>query len=530
MSGDQYGRYDDTDQNTFYYVPPMPPAPPAPPPAPADGARAVAVAVLNLSGLGLGYALVRRWVLMGLCWAATAVLLFVALPADPDGVPDSALVLYGVFLAAAAAHGARVGLRTPLAGLRRAPLALGLGLLLLVVPAAGVVLYDDARDEATQQMLLDRLDEADRLVQAAGDRSFESARADYRKALSVYADLRSDHPGSRAAERVPARMKTYYTTVGAPYAQGDYCQAVEPLKYLRTVPKSLPGTDLGALRTWPDDRLATSLYECASKALTAGEATWASQYGELLSTFPESDQSAKVEPSVAAAVTRTQKDLNGAEPCSAVQRLSTLGSQIDGLQAGQADVGAALDKDAQRAAGSADAGAYTCGVDQYRDGDFEAARTTMAEYVSDHKSAKNAALATKIAIAAEVAQTVPAAGRKLPTNRTGGSISVTVQNDSPDEVTVLYTGPVTGSFTLKACGSCKAYSLGSTLSPSFEPCNDSGRNYPQRTISLPVGTTYFLHKPKGDSLATPASDTAKLQSGYIYTECAYTTQSLGTGL
>ncbi|WP_405770280.1 hypothetical protein OHU34_36260 [Streptomyces sp. NBC_00080] len=527
MSGDQYGRYNDTDHNTFYYVPPMPSAPP---PAPADGARAVAVAVLNLSGLGLGYALVRRWALMALCWIATAVLLFVALPADPDGVPGFALVLYVLFLVAVAADGARVGLRTRLTGLRRAPLALGLGLLLLVVPAGGVVLYDGARDEATQQMLLDRLDEADELVQAAGDKPFNSAQADYRKALGVYADLRSDHSGSRAAERVPARMKTYYTTVGAAYAQGDYCEAVEPLKYLRTVPESLPGTDLGALKTWPDDRLATSLYECASTALTAGEANWGSQYGELLTTFPESEQAAKVEPAVAAAVVRTEKDLHGAEPCSAVQRLRTLGSQIDGLEAGQADIGVALDKDSRRATTSADTGTYTCGVDQYRDGDFESAQTTMTEYASAHKTAKNAGLAKKIAIAAEIAQTVPAAGKKLPTTRTGGSISVTVQNDSPDAVTVLFTGPVTGSFTLKACGSCKAYSFSSTINPSFEPCNDSGKNYPQRTISLPVGTTFFLHKPNGDSSATPASDTAKLESGYLYTECAYTTQSLGSGL
>jgi hypothetical protein len=28
----------------------------------------------------------------------------------------------------------------------------------------------------------------------------------------------------------------------------------------------------------------------------------------------------------------------------------------------------------------------------------------------------------------------------------------------PRRVTVLYSGPVTGSFTLKGCGSCKAYS------------------------------------------------------------------------
>ncbi|MFI5793705.1 hypothetical protein [Streptomyces sp. NPDC051677] len=526
MSGDQYDRYDNTGGygNTFY----VPPMPAAPPPAPADGVRAVAAAVLNLSGLGLGYALMRRWALTALCWIATAVLLFVALPADPDGVPAFAIVLYVAFLVAVAAHAARLGLRTPLAGLRQAPLALGLGLLLLVVPAGGAVLYDDARDEATQQMLLDRLDEADRLVQAAGEKDFSTAQADYRKALGAYADLRADHPGSRAAERVPARMKTFYTTVGATFEQGNYCQAIEPLTYLRTVPKSLPDTDLAELKSWPDDRLATSLYECASTALTAGGDTWAAQFGKLLTTFPESEQAAKAEPAVAAAVARTEKGLRGAEPCSAVERLRTLGSQIVAVPSERAEVGAALDKDARRADASADNGTYACGVDQYRDGDFESAQTTMTKWASDHKAAKSAALAKKIAIAAEIAQTVPAAGKTLPTTRQGGSISVTVQNDSPDEITVLYTGPVTGSFTLKGCGSCKAYSMIRTITRGFEPCSDSSKNYPERTISLPVGTTYFLHKPMNDSLSSPASDTAKLESGYIYTECAYTTQSLGS--
>ncbi|MDX3310081.1 hypothetical protein ACWGH3_20945 [Streptomyces sp. NPDC054884] len=519
MSGDQYDRFDHA-----FSVPPMPSAPP---PAPADGVRAVAVAVLNLSGLGLGYALTRRWVPAALCWAATAALLLVALPADPDGVPGLALVLYGVFLVAVAAHGARVGLRTPLTGPRNAPLALGLGLLLLVAPAGGAVLYDGARDEAIQQMLLDRLDEANRLVDAAGERPFDSAQPDYRKALAAYAALQADHPGSRAAERVPAQMKTFYRTVAISYGQGDHCAAAAPLKFLRTVPKSLPGTDLGDLKTWPDDRLATSLYECASASLTAGEAGWTGQFGELLTTFPASAQAAKVEPAVAAAVTKTQKDLAGAEPCAAVERLSTLSSQIDGLPAERTAFAGALDKDAARATASADTGAYTCGVDQYRDGDFKSAQATMTDYAAGHKSAGNAALAKKIAIAAEIAQTVPAAGKKLPTTRSGGSISVTVQNDSPDEITVLYTGPVTGSFVLKGCGNCKAYPLSSTLSLGFKPCSSSSKKYPERTISLPVGTTFFLHKPKR-GLDTPASDTAKLESGYIYTECAYTTQGLGS--
>ncbi|MFJ1967600.1 hypothetical protein ACIO93_02925 [Streptomyces sp. NPDC087903] len=521
MTGDRFGMHEQD-----FVVPPMPSAPPS---APADGARAVAVAVLNLSGLGLGYALVRRWLLMVLCWVATAALLLAALPADPNGVSVFAVVLYGVFLVLVTAHGASVGLRTPLVWPGRAPLALALGLVLLLVPAGGAVLYDDARDEAVQQMLLDRLDQADRLVTAAGKQPFSTGEADFRKALAGYRDLRADHPDSRAAERVPARMKTYYATVGAAYGRGEYCEAIPPLTFLRTVPATLRGTDLGELRTWPDDRLATSLYACGSKALTGGEATWTTQFGELLTTFPESGPAAKVEPAVGSAVSRGEKDLRGDDPCAAVEQLRGLGSQIESLPGDKADIVAALAKDTQRAADSADAGTYTCGVDQYQDGDFKTAQTTMTEYASAHKNAGNAARAKKIAIAAEIAQTVPAAGKRLPTTSTGGSISVTVQNDSPDEVTVLYTGPVTGSFTLQGCGGCKTYPWSSTITRGFEPCSDSGRNYPQRTINLPAGTTYFLHKPKGDSLSSPASDTAKISPGYIYTECAYTTERLGSG-
>jgi hypothetical protein len=98
-------------------------------------------------------------------------------------------------------------------------------------------------------------------------------------------------------------------------------------------------------------------------------------------------------------------------------------------------------------------------------------------------------------------------------------ISVKVSNDSPDEVEILCTGPVTGSFTPKACGGCTAYA--NDLAAQVSACKDSSRNYPQKTISLPAGTTYFLHKSRGDSTATPGTDTAKIQPGYIYTERAF---------
>ncbi|GAA3245679.1 MULTISPECIES: hypothetical protein [unclassified Streptomyces] len=117
----------------------MPPMPSAPPPAPADGLLAVAVAVLNLSGLGLKYALLRRWLPMLACWATTAVLLLVMLPADPDGVPAGLLVGHAAVLLAAAVHGGIAGLRRRPSWPSHAPLALLRGLVLLAVPAAGAV-------------------------------------------------------------------------------------------------------------------------------------------------------------------------------------------------------------------------------------------------------------------------------------------------------------------------------------------------------------------------------------------------------
>ncbi|MFB8773825.1 hypothetical protein [Streptomyces broussonetiae] len=523
MSGNPY------DSSHGFAIPPMPPMPPGPPPAAPDGLRALAVALLNLSGLGLGYALLRRWLAAAVCLAVTAVLLFVALPADADGVSSALVGCYLAFLLLAAVHGAVAGLRSPLVWPGQRPLALALGVTLLAVPAGGAVLYDDARDEAVEKMLLERLTEADRLVAAAGDESWSTAEPDYREALAVYRDLSADHEGSRAAQRVPERMEVYYETVGAAYEEQDYCQAIEPLKYLRDVPDRMPDEALGSLATWPDDRLATSLYECGSGKLAAGEADWTTSFGQLLSTFPDAEQTAKVEPAVGSAVDRAAKGLGGDEPCGAMDSLRALSARITELSDNNSDTARALDAQAARAGDRADSGTYACGVDQYEDGDFADAQSTMNQFVKANKNHRNAERAKKIAIAAEVAQTVPEAGKRLPTTASGGSISVTVKNDSPDEIRVLYTGPVTGSLTLKACGDCQAYSLASTITPGFQPCSD-GKNYPQKTISLPPGTTYFVHKPVGDSLASPASDTADLDPGYIYTECAYTTQGFGTSL
>ena len=503
-------------------------APPAPPPAPADPLRAFAVALLNLSGLGIGYALVRRWFAMVVCWVVTGYFLLTALPADPDGISHGTRNAYVVFLVLAAAHGAARGLRTRLSWPPQASVAILLGLVLLAVPAGGVVLYGNAQDEAIEQALLDRLDKADKLVQTAKNEPFTTAEHSYTKALSTYRDLDTDHADSRAAQRVPDSLKTYYKTVGTPYDQKKYCDAVAPLKYLRKVPDSISKQQLGSLATWPDDRLATSLYECGVDDLGVDKNAngQSGDLAQLLTTFPKSAQAAKVEPAISDTIDSVAKDLKGSDPCAANDQLRTLGTQASELPGDAAGVTDALSKDAGKADKKVQSGTYACGVDEYKDGDFDGALSTMNDFVDTYKHDKNRASAQRIAIAAEIAKTIPGAGKHLPSGGSGGSIPVTVRNDSPDEIEILYTGSVTGSFKLGPCSGCSTYF--SDASASLSACKNSGKHYPSKTIYLPVGTTYFLHKPT-DGTTSAGTDTAKIESGYTYTECAYVVESYGSG-
>jgi hypothetical protein len=145
----------------------------------------------------------------------------------------------------------------------------------------------------------------------------------------VYDDLSTAHSGSRAAAKVPDRLKTFYTTVAGAYAQKNYCDAIPQLKYLRTVPGTIGKKQLGSLATWPDDRLATSLYECGSTGLAAQRADWSTSFGDLLATFPESSQAGQVEPAVKSAVTKGVQGVTGSQPCTAVEELQSLSTQID---------------------------------------------------------------------------------------------------------------------------------------------------------------------------------------------------------
>ncbi|MFI2466884.1 hypothetical protein ACH475_11050 [Streptomyces globisporus] len=520
-SGDRYGvaGYGSGGDGT---VPPPPShAPSVGPPPPGASLRAAAAALLNLTGLGLGYALLGRWGRAAVCWAATAVLLWVALPADPDGVPTGVLVGYLLVLVLAAVDGGRIARRSAVGGAWRPGLAVGLGVVLLAVPAGGAVVYGSARDEAREQMLLERLEAGDERVATASGQPFEAAKSEYGKALDVYRALGEDHPGSRAAKLVPDRLKAYYDAVSAPYAKKRHCEAVAPLTYLRTLPDSVDKKVLGELAAWPDTPLAESLYACGVSRLggagsSSGGGDGGAELGQLLRTFPESASARRVAPAIDERIKDQVSALKGAEPCTATEALRGLGATASRLP----------DDSVKKLRADADEGVvdgvYACGVDQFEDGKFGAARTTLTDFARTYKSDGRVRQARNIATAAEIADDRPAAGKRLPpSKRPGGArMELVISNDAPNTVEVLYTGPVTGTVTLRACAGCERYSA--SEGPR-RACKAGGRNYPKARLQLPAGEYHFLYKHGTGATARVDSYSSgtRVQPGYTYTSCTY---------
>ncbi|MFD5325411.1 hypothetical protein [Streptomyces sp. NPDC127092] len=504
----------------------VPPA--APPLPPQPWPSAVAAGLLNLSCLGLGYVLLRQWIGAVVCWAATVALLVAALPADPDGVPAGVLVAYGVFLILAALDAARRARRTPLASWAsaRQGLVVPLALVLFAVPVGGGLAYGAARDEAKEQRLLEQLAAADKLVKDGEGQAFTSAEAGYRSALDTYQRIGTKHSGSRAGKLVPDRLQTYYASVSAPYGQKDYCKAVPALKHLRDLPRTVDRGLLGTVVGRADEPLAESWFQCGTgTAGNAGQETSSAEHlNALLTTFPQSPFAQKVEPALREAL-RTRDKSVGVAPCAATEDLRRFDTTVDALpSAAFASLGRDVGRSIQR-------GDFACGIDQFKKKDYAEAISTMNDYVKAYPDSPQTAQARNVAIAAEIAEETPAAGNKVPSGATsdGSGMVMVVSNDGPGEVELLYTGPVTGRITLPACGSCKAYPGILPVGGKVKACSGPSSKYPKRTLTLPPGNYQMLQKRDGTSTSAEVKkgSTAKIESGYSYTNCLYVTSLFG---
>jgi hypothetical protein len=399
---------------------------------------------------------------------------------------------------------------------------------LLAVPIGGAALYDQAHVDAVQQLLLGRLAAADQLVAGTAGEPFADAESQDDAAMATYRDLLDNDRSSQAGQLVPHRLAVFYATVSAPYTQQDYCDAISPLTYLRGLSGTFPAAAIGSLATsWPDDRLATSLYRCGAAALgTGGNSTATTDLDELLSTFPASSQAGQVAPALAAAIGKAAAGIGGSKSCAAAATLQTLDTQASALSGGTAEVSAALQADAGKADADVESGTFACGVAQYKSGDFTDAETTMNNFTSTYPNDPDKALAQNFSVAAQIAQQEPAAGKVVPTLASGGSVQVTFLNDSPDPIEILYTGSVTGTVHIGACGKCSTYA--SSAVGQQEACSDSSVDYPQATITLQPGTTYFLEQNTDDSGADANASSEQYEAGNAYEGCEYETSIFGS--
>ncbi|MET9551884.1 hypothetical protein [Streptomyces sp. NPDC006645] len=509
------------------FGPPPPAAPPQPVGPPPASGHVAAVGLLNLTGLGLGYALIRDRLRLALALAATALFLLLVLPADTDGVPALPVALYVLVLIGAALDGARRA-RVPVP---RPPLvlpsvrpavAVAVALVLLAIPVGGAVAYEAAQNEAVEKMLLGRLADADKDVRTTRESSgsSEDKAAGFTAALGVYRELGENEGDSRAGKLVPERLAAFYDAVSVPYAEKNYCEAVDALNYLRDVPDSVDGKLLGKLAKWPDDPLATSLLECGKQGLAAGESVAdGGDLGELIATFPKSTQAAAVKPAVDTAIKERAGKLGGADPCTSTTELKNISEMVNSFQTDTASL-------KKSAASAVESGTYACGVDQFKDKKFDLALETLNSFRSTYKDSGRGDRARDIAIAAEIAAERGAAGKRLPPeNAPGGPrLEVVISNDAADAVEILYTGPVTGTIKIKACGGCENYSSYGAVDKA---CKDSGKGYPKKTLRLPVGDYHFLLKHSGDAAddVTSTTDGMSIDPGYSYTYCSYVVES-----
>jgi hypothetical protein len=508
-------------------IPPIPPIPPAEPTAPADRWRAAASALLNLGGLGLGFALLRRWRPAVVCWLVTAILLVIALPVSSGGAPVAVVVLYLIFLVGAAVWGALRGLSRPLTWPSNSRAAVGFAVALLVVPVGAVALYNNAHSEAVQRMLLSRLAQADQTIATGEGQSIDTAEPLFTTALATYQDLLDHHRTSRAGKLVPARLAGFYQTVGAPFANGDYCGAVEPLTFLNNLsPQTFSAADLGPWAQWPGVRLETSLLQCGVSLLGGpnGQTVGVVDLNLLLGQDSASTQAGQVPTAVAAVITKAAGGITGSDACTATSGLTTLGTQVNALTSADATITAGLKKDTDTVNGDVESGTFACAVSDYTGGKFSDAETAMNDFVSTYPNDPRKVLAQKYSIAAQIAQQDADAGKVTPTLTSGGSVTVTIYNDSPDAVDMLYTGPATGSVDIAACTSCKIYA--SDADAAAGDCVNGGTGYPKATFTLPPGTTYFLQTGSGPDVNSSVHS-EDYDADSSYSACAYETSVLG---
>jgi hypothetical protein len=455
--------------------PDTPAAPAAPAPAAGDRptpARPLTAALLNLSGLGLGYLHLRAWLRLVVALAATAALVWLALPIDREPIAVWWTLGYlgalGLFaLDAALLARRRMRRDTP----RRtvwAPRAAGrvAWATLAVVPLlAGA--YVVTQHEVLEQHLAHDLDQAVETLDGTPG-SLASAKEPYEVAYATYLRTVTEHPGTRAADRVSGLIDDLYAQ-----AKGkEGCSTLNAVRHFAE-----PGTP-GPLHAVAESELPGALHGCGMQFVEDGQLRAAERpLAELMGDHPASEPATALPEDLASWRDGLIERLAEKNGCTGTATAAGSTGFLAGFDS------ATLSALADKARTRVPAGLLECAVRQFKAEDLLGAEANLRGILDSYPRAKEAEYAERLQIAAGIARLNPKAGVGLPPRtEPEGSVTLTVYNHSPDQFEMVYTGPATGAVTIDPCEDCTYYAEGDQ-----PECSGYSLTIPSETVTLPAG-------------------------------------------
>lgn len=501
----------------------------------------VGAALLNASGLGLGFAYLGRWVRTGVHLLATAALVALALLTGAAALPVLCVAVAALWTGATVVEGwvsARRRSAAP-AGVAGHLLPVAGAVVAAAAVVAGYGLYSAAaRDDHAAAVL----------ARERGDCT--AAEAGFARVTGVYA---LSFPAG-AAEAAAGRAEcAAFLAAGTAERDGDFARAAALLREFRAVH---PGTVLEPVV----ERDLRRVHERWGAALRgAGDFDGTVRvYGALLDEVA-GDVSAEVaaREQLATAHAERAADLRGRIPAlsgeglaavarDAFDELLLVQRDMPGTRAsriapqGARDVYAAaaqswagrpctalpiVDHVAgldDAATGGAAGAARTdqpallleCGVERYSAGEHRGAQEAFDRLVALHPGHELAPQARADAIAARsavVSGTAPPLPRPYAGDRTG-PITVSFSNDNPDEVRVYVVGPTAHEFTIPGCPGCPA-----GYPDAADACPPTG-DRASFELRVPPGAYSIVGEyPRAD----PSVSTGVVESGFAYTNCLY---------
>ncbi|MDR7385281.1 hypothetical protein [Promicromonospora iranensis] len=464
-------------------------------------ARPLTAALLNLSGLGLGYLHLRAWLRLVVALAATAALAWLALPIEREPIAVWWALGYlgalGLFaLDAALLARRRTRRETP----RRtvwAPRAAGrVGWATLAVVPILALAYVVTQHEVLEQHLAYDLDRAEQSLDGMPS-AFASYKEPYDVAYATYLRTAAEHPETRAAGRVPGLIDDLYAR-----AKGtEVCNTLTAVRHFAE-----PGTP-GPLRSVAESELPGALHGCGMQFVEDGELRAAQRpLTELMADHPASEPAAALPDDLASWRDGLIKRLAQKNGCTDTAAVTGSTGFLAGFDSGT--LSALADKTRKRVP----AGLLECAVRQFEAEDHFAAEANLKGLLDSYPRAKEAKYAERLQIASAIARLSPESGVTFPPrSEPAGSVTLTIYNYSPDQFEMVYTGPATGVVTIDPCENCTYYAKGDQ-----PECSGYSLTIPSQTVVLPAGD--YTTATRQDGVVIP-------WQGGDADEASYTTDS-----